>query len=111
MHNVGIGLHPPRDSAEAVDAILGWAEQRSIGVLGIVSEISRLRCAAVGVTPEELGRRSDLIVSLGGDGTMLRAMRLGDGQRAPGLGGNLGKLGVLAEGGVCGRGGALCAIH
>jgi NAD+ kinase len=97
MHSVGIVLHPQRDSAEAVDAILGWAEQRSIEVLGIVSEIARLRCAAVGVTPEELGRRSDLIVSLGGDGTMLRAMRLADQQRAPVLGVNLGKLGFLAE--------------
>src|SRR6202050_3463609 len=97
MHNVGIVLHPQRDSAEAVDAILGWAEQRSIQVLGIVSELSRLRCAAVGVTPEELGRRSDLIVSLGGDGTMLRAMRLADQQTAPVLGVNLGKLGFLAE--------------
>jgi NAD+ kinase len=97
VHSVGIVLHPQRDSAEAVDAILGWAEQRSIEVLGIVSEISRLRCAAVGVTPEELGRRSDLIVSLGGDGTMLRAMRLADQQRAPVLGVNLGKLGFLAE--------------
>jgi NAD+ kinase len=97
MHSVGIVLHPQRDSAEAVDAILGWAEQRSIEVLGIVSEISRLRCAAVGVTPEELGRRSDLIVSLGGDGTMLRAMRLADQQHAPVLGVNLGKLGFLAE--------------
>jgi NAD+ kinase len=97
VHNVGIVLHPQRDSAEAVDAILGWAQQRSIEVLGIVSEISRLRCAAVGVTPEELGRRSDLIVSLGGDGTMLRAMRLADQQRAPVLGVNLGKLGFLAE--------------
>ncbi len=97
MRSVGIVLHPQRDSAEAVDGILGWAEQRSIEVLGIVSEISRLRCAAVGVTPEELGRRSDLIVSLGGDGTMLRAMRLADQQHAPVLGVNLGKLGFLAE--------------
>src|ERR1700744_1268028 len=97
MHNVGIVLHPQRDSAEAVDAILGWAEQRAIGVLGIVSEISRLRCAAIGVTPEELGRRSDLIVSLGGEGTKVRAMRLADQQRAPVLGVNLGKLGFLAE--------------
>jgi NAD+ kinase len=97
MHSVGVVLHPQRDSADAVNAILNWAEQRSIKVLGIVSEISRLRCAAVGVTPEELGRRSDLIVSLGGDGTMLRAMRLADQQRAPVLGVNLGKLGFLAE--------------
>jgi NAD+ kinase len=97
MHSVGLVLHPQRDSAEAVNAILDWAQKRSIEVLGIVSELTRLRCAAVGVTAGELGRRSDLIVSLGGDGTMLRAMRLADQQRAPVLGVNLGKLGFLAE--------------
>jgi NAD+ kinase len=97
MHTVGIVLHPARDSAEAVDAILHWAEKRSIQVLGINAEIKRLRCAATAVSAEELGRRSDLIVSLGGDGTMLRAMRLADQQRAPVLGVNLGKLGFLAE--------------
>jgi NAD+ kinase len=97
MHSVGVVLHPERDSAEAVTAILDWAKQRSIEVLGIVSEISRLRCEAIGVTADELGRRSDLIVSLGGDGTMLRAMRLADRQRASVLGVNLGKLGFLAE--------------
>ena len=97
MHSVGVVLHPQRDSAEAVTAILDWAKHRSIEVLGIDSEIKRLRCAATGVTPDELGRRSDLIVSLGGDGTMLRAMRLADRQRAPVLGVNLGKLGFLAE--------------
>ncbi len=97
MHTVGIVLHPERDSAEAVTAVLDWADQRSIQVLGINAEIKRLRCAAAAVSAEELGRRSDLIVSLGGDGTMLRAMRLADQQRAPVLGVNLGKLGFLAE--------------
>src|SRR5258708_21301532 len=97
MHTVGIVLHPERDSAEAVTAVLDWADQRSIKVLGINAEIKRLRCAAAAVSAEELGRRSDLIVSLGGDGTMLRAMRLADQQRAPVLGVNLGKLGFLAE--------------
>jgi NAD+ kinase len=97
MHSAGLVLHPRRDSAAAVQAVLGWAGKRGIEILGIVDEIARLDCAAVGVTPEELGRRSDLVVSLGGDGTMLRAMRLADGQRAPVLGVNLGKLGFLAE--------------
>jgi len=97
MHSVGLVLHPERDSAEAVNAILDWAMRRSIKVFGINSEIGRLSCAAIGVTPEELGRRSDLIVSLGGDGTMLRAMRLADQQSALVLGVNLGKLGFLAE--------------
>ncbi|MEV6824676.1 NAD(+)/NADH kinase [Amycolatopsis sp. NPDC051102] len=110
MHSAGLVLHPRRDSAAAVDAVLGWAGKRGIEVLGIADEIVRLNCAAVGVTPEELGRRSDLVVSLGGDGTMLRAMRLADGQRAPVLGVNLGKLGFLAEVDVPDLPGALSAI-
>jgi NAD+ kinase len=97
MHSVGLVLHPQRDSAEAVTAVLGWAGRRGIEVLGIGDEIRRLNCAALPVTAEELGRRADLVVSLGGDGTMLRAMRLADRQQAPVLGVNLGKLGFLAE--------------
>jgi NAD+ kinase len=110
MHSVGLVLHPERDSAEAVDAVLAWAARRQIAVLGIEAEIGRLNCAAVPVTEEELGRRCDLVVSLGGDGTMLRAMRLADRQRAPVLGVNLGKLGFLAEVDVPGLPGALSAI-
>ena len=77
--------------------MLAWAAGNGAQVLGIGDEIKRLNCAAAAVSPGELGRRSDLVVSLGGDGTMLRAMRLADGQRAPVLGVNLGKLGFLAE--------------
>jgi len=97
MHAVGMVLHPQRDSAEAVDAVLDWAKRREIQVLGIATELQRLNCAALGVSDAELGQRSDLLVSLGGDGTMLRAMRLADRQRALVLGVNLGKLGFLAE--------------
>src|SRR5690242_20779023 len=97
MHVIGVVLHPERDSVQAVDAILDWAERRQIQVLGIENEIRRLNCQAEAVTATELGRRADLVVSLGGDGTMLRAMRLADGHRPPVLGVNLGKLGFLAE--------------
>jgi len=97
MHHVGVVLHPQRDSAEAVAAILDWASRHGATVFGIGDEIARLNCAATSVPADELARRSDLIVSLGGDGTMLRAMRLADGQHAPVLGVNLGKLGFLAE--------------
>jgi NAD+ kinase len=97
VHAAGLVLHPQRDSAAAVEAVLGWATLRGVEILGISDEIQRLRCEATPVSPEELGRRADLVVSLGGDGTMLRAMRLADGERAPVLGVNLGKLGFLAE--------------
>jgi len=110
MHSVGLVLHPRRDSAGAVNAVLGWAARQEIAVFGIEEEISRLRCAALPLTAEELGNRSDLVVSLGGDGTMLRAMRLADRQRAPVLGVNLGKLGFLAEVDVADLPAALSAI-
>ncbi len=97
MHTIGLVLHPQRDSAEAVAAVLGWAASNGAEILGIGDEIKRLNCAATAVSAKELGRRSDLLVSLGGDGTMLRAMRIADGNRAPVLGVNLGKLGFLAE--------------
>jgi NAD+ kinase len=97
MHVVGLVLHPERDSAPAVSAVLDWAARSGVQVLGVAAEVSRLNCAAIAVSPQELGRRCDLLVSLGGDGTMLRAMRLADGQRASVLGVNLGKLGFLAE--------------
>ena len=77
--------------------MLDWAARNGAEVLGIGNEIQRLNCAATAVSASELGRRSDLLVSLGGDGTMLRAMRLADGHPAPVLGVNLGKLGFLAE--------------
>ena len=77
--------------------MLDWAVRRGIQVFGIDTEIDRLNCTAVPVAAADLGGRCDLIVSLGGDGTMLRAMRLADRQRAPVLGVNLGKLGFLAE--------------
>ena len=97
MHVVGMVLHPERDCSGAVGAILDWAARRNIEVLGIDTEMRRIACTAEAVSAEELRKRADLVVSLGGDGTMLRAMRLADGGRSPVLGVNLGKLGFLAE--------------
>ena len=110
MHSVGLVLHPRRDSAEAVEAVLGWAARKEIAVFGIKDEIRGLNSAVVPVSAGELGRRSDLVISLGGDGTMLRAMRLAGRQHAPVLGVNLGKLGFLAEVDVPDLPGALSAI-
>jgi len=103
-------LHPERDCSGAVAAILEWAARRQIEVLGIDTEMRRIACTAEAVSAEELRRRADLLVSLGGDGTMLRAMRLADRQRYPVLGVNLGKLGFLAEVDVPDLADALSAI-
>jgi NAD+ kinase len=97
IHVVGVVLHPRRDCTPAVDTILAWAKERDVTVLGLSEEISRIDCSAVAVSPEELMEKAGLLVSLGGDGTMLRALRLVKGRPTPVLGVNVGRLGFLAE--------------
>lgn len=50
-----------------------------------------------GLAAEHTAGEADLVLSLGGDGTMLRAVRLLDGAPVPLLGVNLGQLGYLTE--------------
>ncbi|GIF17981.1 hypothetical protein Ate02nite_07110 [Paractinoplanes tereljensis] len=94
---VGLVLHPRRDCGSAIDAIVEWATRREVTVLGLHDEINRIDCEAVAVSPEEMVERAGLLVSLGGDGTMLRTMRLVEGRKTPVLGVNVGRLGFLAE--------------
>jgi NAD+ kinase len=96
VHSVGLVLHPRRDCEGAIGAVLDWTMARGAKLYGVTDEISRVQ-GAIAVPPSELAAMVDLLVSLGGDGTMLRAMRLSDGHRAPVLGVNLGRLGFLAE--------------
>lgn len=110
VHTVGLVVHPERDPKAAVDTICGWAQERAASVLGLHSEIGRIECRAVGVDPAELVERASLLVSLGGDGTMLRAMRLLNRRPTPVLGVNLGRLGFLAEVDVADLPAALSAI-
>jgi NAD+ kinase len=110
VNTVGLVLHPRRDSEVAIEAIVTWAASRDGTVLGLPEEVGRIDCSAVAVPPEEMIERADLLVSLGGDGTMLRTMRLAAGPSTPVLGVNLGRLGFLAEIDVSGLPGALTAI-
>jgi NAD+ kinase len=110
VHTVGLVLHPDRDSKTAIDTIISWAKLRTASVLGLHDEVDRIDCSAVAVDPIELVERASLLVSLGGDGTMLRTMRLLDRRATPVLGVNLGRLGFLAEVDVGGLPAALSAI-
>jgi NAD+ kinase len=110
VNTVGLVLHPERDSRTAIEAILTWASSRDGTVLGLPEEIGRIDCSAAAVAPEEMIERADLLVSLGGDGTMLRTMRLAVGPSTPVLGVNLGRLGFLAEIDVADLARALTAI-
>jgi len=97
VKTVGLVLHPGRNCDSAMFTILSWASGRGVTVLALDGEASRVPSQVDEVTADDLAQRSDLMVSLGGDGTMLRAMRLSCGPRPPVLGVNVGKLGFLAE--------------
>ncbi|MET9021476.1 NAD(+)/NADH kinase [Actinopolymorpha sp. NPDC004070] len=111
LHAIGLVLHPERDAKRAIDAVVEWARSRDVTVLGLPEEVDRLVCDAVAVPPHELVERADLLISLGGDGTMLRSMRLVAGHATPVLGVNLGRLGFLAEIDVTGLPTALSDIE
>jgi NAD+ kinase len=110
VNTLGLVLHPERDSEFAVNAIIAWATARNGTVLGLPEEVARIDCTAVPVEPVAMVQRADLLVSLGGDGTMLRSMRLAVGHGTPVLGVNLGRLGFLAEIDVKDLAGALTSI-
>jgi NAD+ kinase len=97
---VGLVLHPGRDSTPAMSTITDWARTRGVTVLGLDGETGRITGDVTTCTPQAMAERADLLVSLGGDGTMLRTMRLAFGTGTPVLGVNLGRLGFLAGGSV-----------
>lgn len=94
---VGLVLHPERECGDTLGLILDWTRSRGGQVLALPAEAARVDRDAIAVEAERLAKEADLIVSLGGDGTMLRAMRLASAGRAPVLGVNVGRLGFLAE--------------
>lgn len=100
---VGLVQHPQRDCAEVVGVITKWAAERGTEVVELGAKTPEAAVA-------EQARRADLLVSLGGDGTMLRALRIAHEQRTPVLGVNIGRLGFLPEVDTPELAEALCAI-
>lgn len=86
--------------AESAVALLAHLATRQVTVL--LSETAALRAAGAGaallrVPEEELGRRADLMIAVGGDGTLLYAAGLVARHGVPLLGINRGRLGFLTD--------------
>src|ERR1700736_5761529 len=84
--------------AESVGALLPHLKRRGVSVL--VSEDAELSAEAPAVTrvaDREIGPRADLVIAVGGDGTLLYAARLVARHSVPLLGVNRGRLGFLTD--------------
>ena len=96
VNTVGICVKPgERALAELVRDLEKWLRDRSLEVLPD-AEAGRWTQAS-GLRREEIAARADLIVVLGGDGTLLSVTRALADRETPILSVNLGTLGFLAE--------------
>lgn len=98
IRSVGIVCKPIKEVvASVVPPLIKWLSNRQIQVF--VDE-ETVRCIDAGVpclSRQQLAEKVDLLVVLGGDGTLLSAARALDGHRVPILAVNLGGLGFLTS--------------
>jgi NAD+ kinase len=97
LRTLGLVLHPQRDTSAVLSVVRRWAADSQVALLGLKEEYRRLPDDVAPAGEDELGGRSDLILGVGGDGTVLRALSLAAPHDVPVLGVNLGRLGFLAE--------------
>ena len=87
---VGVVVHPSRNIDGPLERLRGWADTHGVRVVQVPVAGQNRRVAE----PGDAGN-CDLIVSIGGDGTMLAAIRAAEAVRLPVLGVSCGSLGVL----------------
>jgi NAD+ kinase len=98
MARIGLVLHPTRDCSAAVAQVADWAREGGAELVATTADARRVGVDGVLPVPEEvLAATCDGIIAMGGDGTILGAMRLVSARPVPVLGVNLGHLGFLAE--------------
>lgn len=107
MKKIGIfaKVQDPR-CREVASELLRWLRNKGLAPLVEKQLASYLQCAD-GVAGEEIPSQADLVVVLGGDGTLISVARLVGKRQVPIMGVNLGSLGFLTEIPVSGLFGAL----
>jgi NAD+ kinase len=96
MSKVGLVAHHDRAQAgELAQRAVIWLEERGHRVVMVDDDAVVLGLGELACGPDFGAEGLDLVVSLGGDGTVLRAVELVDGADTPLLGVNVGQLGYL----------------
>ena len=98
FRNIGIISRPRRSNlSEVVPALLPWLESRGIHVAYDQETASSLTEPSEGRSREQVAAASDLLLVLGGDGTLLAAARVAAPRGIPILPINMGSLGFLTS--------------
>ena len=103
IRRVGVAVKPKQPEAlDTICHLIEWLDERGLRLVG-TPELDRERiegetgCTMEVVEAEKLAANVDLIVVLGGDGTMIATSRMMGDYDVPVLGINYGTLGYLAE--------------
>ncbi|HET8646437.1 MAG TPA: NAD(+)/NADH kinase [Vicinamibacteria bacterium] len=101
MRSVGILARPDLEGAgPLLEGLVSWLAQRGLGACleertaALLPALAPRECVLAG---RDLAASVDVLVVLGGDGTLLAASHLLDGRPVPVLGVNFGHLGFLTE--------------
>jgi NAD+ kinase len=91
VKRIGLVVHPSRAIAEPLETLREWAAARGVDVVQLEARDSRRSVAPIGAVAA-----CDLVVAIGGDGTVLTALRAAAPQGTPVLGVACGSLGALS---------------
>jgi NAD+ kinase len=110
IRRIGLVLRPDREMRDALAEIRDWAVAVGATVFGPEGD-DRLPAEVVRRPAASIAEDCDVLLALGGDGTMLGALRLAGPHGVPALGINLGTLGYLTEIDAAHIGNALAALQ
>jgi NAD+ kinase len=96
VRRLGLVLRPERAMARELDEVREWAAAAGVALVGLDGE-PRLPDGVERRDEDSLAVGCDAVLALGGDGTLLGAMRLAAPHDIPVVGVNLGTLGYLTE--------------
>jgi NAD+ kinase len=98
FQSIGIISRPRRSNlAVVVPPLLDWLESRGIGVFYDTETASALHDSSKGMERDQVAKNSQLLLVLGGDGTLLAAARVAAPLDIPILPINMGSLGFLTS--------------
>jgi NAD+ kinase len=97
LERLGLVLHPSRDPTHVAEKLVEWARSHGKQVIVDARDAARVPDGVEPVSAADFVDEAEALISLGGDGTMLGALRLVAERPIPILGVNLGSRGFLIE--------------
>jgi len=96
IKNVGLFVNTTKANAgDVVKGVSAWLQERSIAPLLPEKQAIALGCQRIGISKTELVEQADVLLVLGGDGTLLSAAHTPKIENVPILAINIGTLGFF----------------